>query len=344
MHSYSKLFGEREIPSSTLIFTDFDHLHSYEIDAASIAMNAAIEAFPNTKVLNRPQKVHQRTALLSHLRKTGLNDIEVTRIDTGEVPETYPVFIREEDGCGGPETGILQNETEFRAAVQDLTNSGRTLAGRVALSFSAQTDADGFYRKYGAFVIGKRIVPQHILRSTDWVVKSGNKQTSSAFIEEELDYVANNPHEDELRRVADAVNIDYGRIDYGIHDDRIVIFEINTNPTFPNFLFGDPDREARRGIVAQQLTEAFQEIDYSGPVKRIPFTFEHIGNSPFVERESWIHHPYIALRRRGAWNRIINRIRPTELLSSKRWKLALRTRLGGPYFFISRMLREVSRR
>ena len=55
--------------------------------------------------------------LLVALHKAGINNFTATRLETGARPADYPVFIRAEDGYGGPETELLGNDAEFDAAV-----------------------------------------------------------------------------------------------------------------------------------------------------------------------------------------------------------------------------------
>lgn len=343
IHEYSDVFGRREMPVGTLVFTDFDHLNTYEIDATAVAMNAVLLAAPEMIVLNRPERALQRTALLDRLERLGLNEVEVTRIDTGATPKNYPVFIRQEDGCAGPETGLLHDEAAYQTALAELTASGCTLTGRISLSFAAEPDNEGYFRKYGAFVVGQHIVPQHIIRSADWNVKSGNKETSPSFIEEELTYVAENPHEEQLRQIADAGGIDYGRIDYGLRGGKIIVFEINTNPSFPRFNDGSPDREKRRQIIVRRLSEAFGEIEYKGPSRVVPFKDNVHKNSSFIERDSWIRHPHVALRQMDNWKRVLGNIRWQSALSKDRWKRALRRRSNNLFFRFSRIRRTTGR-
>lgn len=44
-------------------------------------------------------------------------------------------------------------------------------------------------------------------------------------------YLDANPHEAELREIFDLAGINYCRIDYGMKDGHIQVWEINTNPT-----------------------------------------------------------------------------------------------------------------
>lgn len=117
--SYESLFAARRLPAGHYIFTDHDYLTSYECErAAEIA--CAIEAGAGgARILNHPARVLERTALLQRLHADGINDFTATRIDTGEVPPAFPVFIRTEDAKNGPETDILHTRADFDAALAD---------------------------------------------------------------------------------------------------------------------------------------------------------------------------------------------------------------------------------
>ena len=53
-----------------------------------------------------------------------------------------------------------------------------------------------------------------------------------------------NPHEAELRAIFKLARIDYGRIDYGIKDGQIQVWEINTNPMLLKLaMFYSPRKE-----------------------------------------------------------------------------------------------------
>lgn len=284
--TYAQAFRRLSVPAGTLIFTDFDLLSSFEMDIAGTIAVAAEGHDPPLRILNHPLRAKERFALLSSLRAAGLNDVEVMRLELGGRPDRYPVFIRLEDGCLRPDTGLLQDATEFDSALAMLRTHGKTLKRRIAVSFENGTDPDGYFRKYGAFCIGGRIVPQHILRDADWIVKSNQVDVDEAFAAEEFSYVQNNPHEQELARVFRHAGIDFGRVDYTVREGRIVIFEINVNPTFPRFIGGTPTRERRRSIILQGLAEAFAAIDSDAVHGRLTF-FPRPETMRYAKRRGW---------------------------------------------------------
>jgi hypothetical protein len=307
--TYKKVFARREAPIGTLVFTDFDLLHAAEVDAAAVIANAGLAASPGCRIINHPAFTKERVPLLAHLHKAGLNPIEVTRLDTGEMPSRYPVFIRSEDGCGGPESRLLHDRGQLRQELDSLAMAGKTLKRRIAVTFEAQPDRNGYFRKYGAFVIGKRIIPQHLLRNEGWNVKSSIGLHDPSFAAEEEAYVKDNPHEAHLLRISAFAGIEFGRIDYTLVNGDPVIFEINTNPTFPRFAGGDPAREGRRPLILDRLRDAFAEIDM--PVATpSTFTFNtslHIHRN-LAGADLWFNDLPYSLYQKRRWMNLLQKL------------------------------------
>ena len=258
--TYQQAFRRLAFPAGTLVFTDFEFLDGFGMMAAAAIADAALRHNPATRVLNHPARAAERYALLRRLHRAGVNPVEITRLDGGDMPARYPVFLRLEDGCLGAETGLIHGPEEFETAVEALRAANRPLKRRVAISFESNPDADGCFRKYGAFRIGGAIIPQHILRSPDWVVKSDKGVDSPEFAAEELAFVRDNPHEAVLRQATDIADLQFGRIDYTIRDGRPVIFEVNPNPTFPRFDNRSDDRSERRELILSRLVSALRQI------------------------------------------------------------------------------------
>jgi len=171
------------------------------------------------------------------------------------------VFIRRERDALGPESPLLANEAEYRAAVESLQDSGKGLSGRMVVEFRQKPDADGVYRKYGAMYFRGRVVPQHLFMSRNWVLKSSTLELSPAMVAEEESYVFDNPHADQVRRIFELAETDFGRVDYAMVDGRIEVFEINTNPTFPRMRLEYDARERRRVHAVQGIFSGFQDLD-----------------------------------------------------------------------------------
>lgn len=263
--SYERLFATGKAPAGNYIFTDFDRLTSFEIESASRIVDALRAGHPQVQILNDPRSVMERYALLKALLGEGINRFEVTRLEGGERPCKYPVFIRGEDGAEGPETGLCSSAEELEKAIATLREEGKVLKRRIAVEFCAQTDAAGYYRKYSAYNINGRIVPQHLYISRNWVVKSGSTEINSSTMAEESDYIRTNPHRDELLRIFKIGHVDFGRIDYSIVDGTLQVYEINTNPHFPLLHHLESVERKHRLEIRKNVVSAFQALNASSP-------------------------------------------------------------------------------
>ncbi len=298
--SYEEVFYARQAPRGHYLFTDFDRLSAYELECAIAVTDALRAASPDSVILNDPRVVLERVPLLTRLHQLGLNRFTVTRLDAGERPERFPVFVRSEDEARGTETPLLHSPEELEAALLALRQQGRVLKRRIAVEFCAQADDHGWYRKYGVLNIGGAIIPQHILRSRDWHVKLQSSEHDAEFCREELDFFMHNPHRDQLQKIFTIANIDFGRIDYSLVDGCIQTFEINTNPTFPRFDGKTDARATRRELIKQQLIAAFSSLDQrqlSG--RAIDFSLP----------EPCLQRPRIP-RKAPVWSRLYRTLRP----------------------------------
>ncbi|MBA4096883.1 MAG: hypothetical protein C0484_08970 [Rhodospirillum sp.] len=259
--TYETLFALRRAPIANYVFTDLDRLTGFEIDAATEIAKSLVAADPTVRITNWPNKPAGRYTLLRRLYEAGLNSFNVWRLDEERAPDAFPVFIRREQDALGPESPLLHTEAEFRAEVARLRAAGKALTGRIAVQYLSARDEQGRHRKYGAFRFGDRIVPQHLMVSDSWIVKRALTDLAAQIIEEERDYVVNNPHAEQLLKVFDLAEIDFGRIDYCISNGRIEVFEINTNPHFPRARISDDDRMFRRKIVVEGIIDGFRGLD-----------------------------------------------------------------------------------
>ncbi|ROU03367.1 hypothetical protein [Histidinibacterium lentulum] len=277
--TYEELFATRELSPSHMIFTDFDRLSPFELEIAASVAQSLHETHPDARVLNHPARFLQRHELLELLWSRGLNPFRSARLDLPLPELRFPVFLRREGDARGPETGLLQTPDELHASIAGLRDRGIPLRGRLAVEYCDCRDAEGLYRKYGAFRVGAQILPQHIQISRDWIVKSRFKQVTPAHVAEEEAYVRDNPHREALLGIMDLGGADFGRIDYAVLGGRIVVFEINSNPSFPG-----PDRQDarqdRRSIVRGRLIDALSAVDTplakDNPIEiRLPRRFSH---------------------------------------------------------------------
>jgi hypothetical protein len=261
--SYERLFRDLRAPIGHYLFSDLDMLSHYEREVVVAISDALRSGDPTVRILNDPRRLFERYPLLRMLEREGINRFTVTRLDGGERPARFPVFIRCEDNHFGPETGLLHDAKEFDEATAALCKQGKLLKRRIAVEFCAQRDPDGLYRKYGVFNIGGAPIPYHVLRSEHWLVK--RRANNPQDFAEELAFVKSNPHSESVARIFALAGIDYGRMDYTIVDGRVQVYEINTNPRLPDFsarrVDRDPIKAERAQISRDRFVAAFRELD-----------------------------------------------------------------------------------
>ena len=178
-------------------------------------------------------------------------------MDGSTAPQHYPVFLRHDHGTLWQTPRLLRDKDEYGAAAR----SAAAEEGLIAVEHCDTADASGIYRKYACFIVGERIVPRHLFFSRNWLVKQADL-CESAMVEEELAFLASNPHAALLRETCRIANISYGRVDYALLEGQPQVWEINITPA----LVTDPaqDAPARRPVherFVQMFGKALDAID-----------------------------------------------------------------------------------
>lgn len=185
-----------------------------------------VDRYGPDSVLNDPVLSLRRFPLLRTLHERGINRFAAHPADKLPDHARFPLFLRLEAGAQWDRIPLLHNRQQYEAA---LATAGQQ-DGLLAVEFCDTADGNGIYRKYGAFVVGNRIVPRHLFFSRHWMVKESDL-TGEKQLAEELAYQESNPHAAALLHICRIANIAYGRIDYAIHAGRLQIWEINTTPS-----------------------------------------------------------------------------------------------------------------
>lgn len=264
--AYEDVLRARRARPGTWVFTDLERLSPGTSETAARLWRDLESSGAPVRLLNHPLRVLRRYELLRRLRERGSNAFGVQRVTEAREPERYPVFVRGENDHSGSRTPLLHSRRELDKAVEELVASGCSRERLLVVEFCDTTDERGLFRKYSAFCIGGRIIPRHVFFGKDWMLKHPR------VIDEETDrverlYCETNPHEAEVRDVFRLAEIDFGRIDYGVRQGRIQVWEINTNP----YITTDGDvggRELRAWVgpsFAERLAEAWRGIDTPAP-------------------------------------------------------------------------------
>ena len=181
-------------------------------------------------MLNDPEQTLCRVDLNRVLVRAGVNDFTMYREHEPFEGCRFPVFVRGEHDHEGRRSGLLDEISDVHTAIGKVRAEEPDPVDLLVVEYCDTADADGVYRKYSAFKVGDAILARHLFFSRDWHVKQVDLDDET-LLQEERDFVRTNPHEQQLRMIFELAGVDYGRIDYAFCEDRIQVWEINTNPT-----------------------------------------------------------------------------------------------------------------
>lgn len=256
------------LPRGTYVFADLERLSSAQAALAGEISDQLASAGDGIRLLNHPSRALDRFRLLRGLHEAGRNEFGVYRATEPLAGVRFPVFLRRADEHEGGLTDLLRDQSEVDQAIVRLLLSGVEVGDLLIVEFcDTSQGGDGLFRKYAAFRVGDRIVARHLFFSAKWMIKYPDL-LDAARLEEERNYLESNPHEREIRDIFDLAHIDYGRIDYGLVEGRIQVWEINTNP-----LVMMPREQYQRQhlpnqeIFASRIRSAFEAIDSTGPTQ-----------------------------------------------------------------------------
>ena len=295
---YDELFAASVLPEGTYCFADLELLSDAARERAARRWEEL--AARGCRLLNHPTRSLLRYELLRELRRRGVNTFDVYRLADGESPKRFPVFLRTANDHKGSISPLLGSAEELDTATAALRGRGERLDNKLVVEFCNTADPDGLYRKYGAFIVGERILPRHLFFSRHWVVKDWSV-LDDALLREEQQYLATNPHERQLREIFAAARIEYGRIDYSLRDGEMQVWEINTNPIIIGMgparagsAVPDGTRRRPAGRAAASLDAADRTGARAGPPARRLFPTAPPAPPPPIPRAT-IHATFAAM-------------------------------------------------
>jgi hypothetical protein len=227
LRSYSHVLRARQLRCGAYIFSDVERLGHEEIRQATHVRK--VLAGHGCTVLNDPAWSMRRYELLRTMHDLGINTTNVYRVTENRDPTRYPVFVRGENDHNGSQSELLHSREELRTAIERLTSEGASREQLLITEFCDTKDEAGVYCKYSAFYVRGEVIPRHQFFGTSWMLKSP-EHFDQAHLDKEFAYHQANPHAEQLRAIFTAARIDYGRIDYGVQNGEIRVWEINTNP------------------------------------------------------------------------------------------------------------------
>ena len=261
---YELWLGAKEFEPvpGTYIFTDMDRLTPAGRSRAARAWERISDLGGEARILNHPTQSMMRYDLLRALFERGDNMFNAYRMTECPQPRRWPVFIREEHEHSKNLSEFLHSPEALDAGISEVSAGDFGREDKLIVEFCDTKDDQGLYYKYGAHMIGERVIPRHLYASPNWTVSSKDSVWTAELLEKERRYVETNPHERELREIFRLARIDYGRIDYAMLGDRLQVWEINTNPILLTLVdLRDTKRKAVFNHCAKSFAEAFVEID-----------------------------------------------------------------------------------
>lgn len=202
------------------------------------------------KVLNRPEAVLRSSRDQVAQLLDGIDGLivpptirlprgkpEVSRRAIERARMAPPIILRQAGTHGGKILGCFDSIDSVLAARADPRGD------YVATQFIDFVSADGLYRKYRVFFIGRHIVLRHMLASDEWNVHAKDRHRfmagrpqlvaeEKALIESDAD-----PFSRKVRRVLEEVRqrmpLDFFGMDFGItQESSVVLFEANATMSF----------------------------------------------------------------------------------------------------------------
>jgi hypothetical protein len=263
IRTYEELLPRNVVAPGLHIFTDFDRLSAKEVGRASQIADFVRNGLGDQAVVNHPREVLGRFELIEAMKAQG-NQFSAFRADeikTGISPR-FPVFLRRDKSHQGSISGLLHDWDQLLTTI-DLAAHDIPISDIRVVEFCDTRDAEtGLFTKYSAHHIGGKIIPDHVIFSKKWMLRRSDIVTPD-LVEKELDYVLNNPHEHEIKKIFEIANIGYGRIDYSFSatDGSMQVWEININPDLSR-----PAQEERMKsfrIVSSNIIAAFEAMSSS---------------------------------------------------------------------------------
>ena len=251
-------------PTESYIFTNFGGVGRLDPPAQSAIFalhDRLVQTHGADRVLNDPKRSLRRFDLLRCLHVSGFNTFNAYRVGERSTRIRFPALVRHESRSIFDPPELARDREQYLALLRGAKWRCGTLQGFIAVEFCDTADADGLYRKFGAFVVGRRIVPRHIFFGRNWHLRSTDL-ADPTMIEEELNYISENPHADALLECAALAGISYGRIDYALSKGRPQVFEINTNAALVNPPAGDlPQRAPVHAAFVERFADALAALD-----------------------------------------------------------------------------------
>lgn len=268
--SYLRAFKSGKLPRATYIFGDLDRLGFWELELAGRLYNVLTGA--GLRVLNNPALVYQRFSLLRRLERDGLNGFQVWRVEDGERPDRFPVFLRSMSAHRGQLSDLLHNPEQVEQAIQTALTQGIPRKELMLTEYCAEPVTEDLFRKLSIFRVGDRLITTTGVHERHWSAKNGEPGVATqALYDDEIDQIRTNRFAEHLKAVFEAAHIEYGRADFGLVNGIPQTYEINTNPTIARITqHSFPIRVEASSLYFERFRDALNAIDTPSGGKSIP--------------------------------------------------------------------------
>jgi tetratricopeptide (TPR) repeat protein len=174
----------------------------------------------------------------------------------------WPVLLRSPGFHTGEHFALVEHAARVRQVAESLP--GPDL---LAISYIDTRRADGAWRKYRVMFVDGRPYPLHLAISTHWKVhyfsaamaeRADYRAEEQAFLEDMAGVLGTNAM-DALRRIAAALDLDYGGVDFALDaQGRVVVFEANA--TMVIVPVDDDERWSYRRAALDRVTDAVRAM------------------------------------------------------------------------------------
>ena len=260
------------LPPHRLIFNAIG-----DADLAGPALEAAMAlvARSTAPVINRPEAVLATGRAANAARLAGIAGLRTPRMATlprDALPDaavilaehgiSFPCLLR----SPGFHTGFNFVRVERPEALEEAaaTLPGETL---VAIEYLDAGGADGKIRKYRVMLVDGEIYPLHLAVAHDWKVhyytadmaESAEHRAEDRRFLDAMDQVLTADQRRTLAEIANALDLDYGGIDFGLdRAGQVLLFEANATMVVP--MPGADERWAYRRAPVQRILQAIRAL------------------------------------------------------------------------------------
>ena len=224
---YEHLLNFEEYPEGLYVFADLDII-DHKLKKKLVKLSSQLKKNPNIIIMNDPEFVLNRYELQKVLYEKGINQFQTLKVEDLDQIKKYPVFVRSKSNHAGPISNKISNKDELLEFLNQQSDNKDLLI----IEFQ-ETDrfSNGACIKYSMAIFNGQLYPAHLYISDDWNTKGRNSQTTQDVLDLEKRFYLdiNHEHIKQLKQCIELAGIDYGRIDYGLCNGKIQVWEINTN-------------------------------------------------------------------------------------------------------------------